>query len=127
MNVQAVIAHDAPLPIGPYSQAVWCGDLLFVSGQLPLDPKTDIVVGATIEEQAERAVGNLLAIMASQGLGSGSLVKTTVFLRDIAHFPAFNAVYEAALGGSVRPARSVVAAAALPKNVLIEIEAVACR
>ena len=126
MNVHAVITHDAPRPIGPYSQAVWCGDLLFVSGQLPLDPQTNTVVGATIEEQAQRAVDNLLAIVTSQGLAVDALVKTTVFLRDISHFPAFNTVYETALGG-VRPARSVVAVSALPKNVLVEIEAVACR
>jgi 2-iminobutanoate/2-iminopropanoate deaminase len=126
MSIQSVNTSQAPAPAGPYSQAVWCGDLLFVSGQIPLDPESGVVSGTTIEEQARRAVANLLAILSSQGLGAGSLVKTTVFLTDMAHFPAFNRVYEGALGG-IRPARSVVAVSGLPKNVLIEIEAVACR
>ena len=126
MNPHAVVTPDAPSPAGPYSQAVWCGDLLFISGQIPLDPQTGLVDGESVERQARRAMGNLLAILKSQGLGADALVKTTVFMRDMEHFSAFNAVYEAALGNA-RPARSVVAVAALPKNAFFEIEAVACR
>ncbi len=126
MNIHAVVTPDAPTPVGPYSQAVWHGDLLFISGQIPLDPESGAVAGATIDEQARRALDNLLAILRSQGLNADALVKTTVFLRDLSHFPVFNAAYETALQGA-RPARSVVAVAGLPKNVLIEIEAIACR
>ncbi|MBN1575087.1 MAG: regulator [Chitinispirillaceae bacterium] len=126
MSIHAVVTTDAPMPLGPYSQAVWCADLLFISGQLPLDPNNGSIAGAAIGDQTRRTLRNLLAILASQGLTAQSLVKTTVFLRDMAHFPAFNTVYEDALG-TARPARSVVAAAGLPKNVLVEIEAVACR
>jgi 2-iminobutanoate/2-iminopropanoate deaminase len=125
MQISNVTTPRAPAPIGPYSQAVRCGDLLFISGQIPLDPASGAVDGSTIEEQARRAVGNVLAIAASQGLGADAIVKTTVFLRDMESFPAFNRVYEEAFGNA-RPARSVVAVCGLPKDVLVEIEAVAC-
>jgi 2-iminobutanoate/2-iminopropanoate deaminase len=84
------------------------------------------ITGTTIEEQARRALENLCAILESQGIGVETLVKTTVYLRDIGDFPAFNSVYGSILGGA-KPARSVVAVAGLPKDVLVEIEAVACR
>jgi 2-iminobutanoate/2-iminopropanoate deaminase len=126
MSSHSVVTDTAPLPIGPYSQAVACGDLLFVSGQIPLDATTGMVVGESIEAQARQAINNLSAILESQGFTTEALVKTTVFLKDMGHFAAFNTVYERLLGGA-RPARSVVAVAGLPKNVLIEIEAVACR
>lgn len=116
----------APLPVGPYSQAIWCSDMLFISGQIPLEPTTGEVAGTTIESQAKQALANLLAICTSQGLTSGALVKTTVYLRDMDHFGAFNSVYASMLG-EARPVRSVVAVSGLPKNVLIEIEAIACR
>jgi 2-iminobutanoate/2-iminopropanoate deaminase len=99
---------------------------LFVSGQIPLDPVNGRVVGTTIEEQARQALTNLLAIVGSQGEDVYLIVKTTVYLKDINHFPAFNAVYESMLGSRC-PARSVVAVNGLPKNVLVEIEAIACR
>ena len=126
MDCVPVLTADAPQPAGPYRQAVWCGDLLFISGQIPLDPHTGAVVGTTIEEQTRQALANLLAILRSQGLVTGSLVKTTVFLHDIDSFSAFNTAYDSLLDGA-RPARSVIAVAGLPKNVLVEIEAVACR
>ncbi len=127
MDLKTVFTADAPAPVGPYSQAIWCGDMLFVSGQLPIDPQTNTIKGTSIEEQTRQAVGNILAIMKAQGLGAGALVKTTVYLKDISHFAAFNKIYEDLLGKNVRPARSVIAAAALPRDALIEIEAVACR
>ena len=116
----------APQPIGPYSQAIDTGSLVFVSGQIPLDPVSGNVTGATIEEQAERALMNLKAVLAAAGLTPGSLVKTTVFLRSMGDFAAFNTVYERLLDGA-KPARSVVEVSALPRGVRVEIEAVACR
>jgi 2-iminobutanoate/2-iminopropanoate deaminase len=126
MRPEAIFTPQAPKPIGPYSQAITASNLLFISGQIPLDPASGAVVGATIAEQARQALGNLKAILSSQSLGANALVKTTVFLRSMADFTAFNAVYEEALGGA-KPARSVVEVSGLPKNVLVEIEAVACR
>jgi 2-iminobutanoate/2-iminopropanoate deaminase len=126
MSVKPVLCTGAPAPVGPYSQAVWCGDLLFISGQIPLDPQSGAIVGSTIEEQAQRALKNLLAIAASQGLDAHAIVKTTVYIRDMASFPVFNRMYEEAFG-TARPARSVVAVSGLPKDVLVEIEAVGCR
>jgi 2-iminobutanoate/2-iminopropanoate deaminase len=126
MNHTIIITPNAPKPIGPYSQAIDTGSLIFISGQIPLDPQTSAVVGNTIQEQAKQALNNLKAILVSQSLDATALVKTTVFLKSMADFPAFNAVYEEELSGW-KPARSVVEVSGLPKNVLVEIEAVACR
>ncbi len=126
MNIRSVETSAAPLPVGPYSQAVWCGELLFVSGQIPIDPATGLVCGATILEQAPRAIGNMVSILTSQGLGVASIVKTTVYMRNMDDFSLFNQIYSS-LMGEARPARSVVAVSGLPKDVLVEIEAVACR
>jgi 2-iminobutanoate/2-iminopropanoate deaminase len=121
-----VYTHDAPAPIGPYSQAVGAGSLVFISGQLPLDPVSGEMTGTTIEEQATRALRNLKAILAAAGLSTESLVKTTVFLRSLADFSAFNTIYEKELSGT-KPARSVIEAAGIPRGAMIEIEAIACR
>ena len=126
MDIKPVVTSEAPLPVGPYSQAVWCGSQLFISGQIPLDPASGSIAGDAIERQARQALDNLCAILGSQGLGVEKLVKTTVYLSDIGYYPVFNSIYESVLG-SAKPARSVVAVAGLPKNVLVEIEAVACR
>ena len=126
MNIRAVTTSKAPQPIGPYRQAVSCGDMLFISGQIPLDPQSGKIIGVTIEEQARQALANVIAIAASPGQGMYTIVKTTVYLSDINHFQAFNTVYES-MFGAVCPARSVVAVAGLPRDVLIEVEAVACR
>lgn len=126
MSHSSILTPAAPAPIGPYSQAVDTGSFVFVSGQIPLDPATGAMSGSTIEEQAVRALDNLKAVLAAAGLSCASLVKTTVFLRSMADFAAFNAVYERALAGT-RPARSVVEVSALPKGALCEIEAIACR
>jgi 2-iminobutanoate/2-iminopropanoate deaminase len=126
MPLATIHTHDAPQPIGPYSQAIDTGALLFISGQIPLDPASGGLVGNTIEAQAEQALLNLKAILAASGLTMGSLVKTTVFLRSLADFAAFNAIYERLLGGA-KPARSVVEVSALPRGALCEIEAIACR
>lgn len=113
----------APAAIGPYSQAIAAGGLLFTSGQIPLDPATGEVAGATIEEQARQSVANVGAILAAAGTGFDKVVKTTCFLADMADFAAFNEVYAQAF--TSKPARSCVAVKTLPKNVLCEIEAVA--
>jgi len=121
-----IFTDKAPKPIGPYSQAVDAGSLLFVSGCIPLDAVTGEVAGADIEAQAAKALDNLREVLAAAGLTFDSLAKTTVFLRNMGDFARFNQVYQSALGAAT-PARSVVEVAALPKGVLVEIEAVACR
>ena len=113
----------APAAIGPYSQAVSVGNLLFTSGQIPIDPATGEIAGATIEEQARQSVANVGAILEANGTSFDKVVKTTCFLADMSDFAAFNAVYAEAFVS--RPARSCVAVKTLPKNVLCEIEAIA--
>jgi 2-iminobutanoate/2-iminopropanoate deaminase len=125
-KTRQILTDKAPAPIGPYSQAVETGSLLFVSGQIPLDPVNGGVVGEGVEEQAAAALSNLREVLAAAGLTFANLVKTTVFLRDMGEFARFNGVYEKALGGA-KPARSVVEVSALPRGVLVEIEAIACR
>jgi 2-iminobutanoate/2-iminopropanoate deaminase len=126
MDSSVIFTPNAPKPIGPYSQAVAAGQFLFISGQIPLVPESNTLVGPTIGEQTRQALKNLKAVLSSLSLETSSLVKTTVFLRSLADFAAFNAVYEEELAGA-RPARSVVEVSGLPKNVLVEIEAIACR
>jgi 2-iminobutanoate/2-iminopropanoate deaminase len=125
MTRQAISTSDAPAAIGPYSQAIVVGKLVFCSGQLGLDPATgELVTG--VEAQAERALRNLTAVLAAAGATWGEVVKTTVFLADIADFTAVNAVY-ATFMPDPPPARSTFAVGALPKGGRIEIEAVARR
>ena len=126
MEPSAVFTSNAPKPIGPYSQAMAAGLFLFISGQIPLVPASNALVGPTIGEQTRQAIKNLKAVLSSQSLELSSLVKTTVFLRSMIDFAAFNTVYEEELAGA-KPARSVVEVSGLPKNVLVEIEAIACR
>ncbi len=114
----------APSPIGPYSQAVQANGLLFVSGQIPLDPSTGAIIGNNIEEQTRQAMRNLEAILKEAGSGFDRVVKTTVFLASMEDFPRFNQVYAKFLG-TAKPARATVQAARLPKDVLIEIDAIA--
>jgi 2-iminobutanoate/2-iminopropanoate deaminase len=123
---RAITAPGAPAPVGPYSHAVAAGDLVFLSGQIPLDPSTNAITGTTASQQATQCLRNVAAVLESQGLGMQSIVKVTIFLTDMTQFAAVNQVYEAALGGW-KPARSVVEVRALPKGALVEIEAVACR
>ncbi|MEW5773073.1 MAG: RidA family protein [Thermodesulfobacteriota bacterium] len=122
---KTIISTDqAPAAIGPYSQAVRAGGLLFCSGQIGLDPATGLVVSGGVAEQAEQALANLVALLAAAGCGPKDVVKTTCFLRDMADFSAFNQVYARHFPGDY-PARSCVAAAGLPKDVLVEVEAIA--
>ncbi len=125
---QHVIATDqAPAAIGPYSQAVRAGHLLFTAGQIPLDPATGQVVPGGIAGQTARVLENLKAILEAAGSSLDKVVKTTVFLKDFNDFAAMNAVYATYLGpeGTPAPARSTVEVARLPKDVLVEIEAIA--
>ena len=119
-----VTAVGAPKAIGPYSQAVIVDDTIYTAGQISLDPKTNEVVGKTTAEQTDQVLKNLAAVLAAAGSGLGLVVKTTVYLVDMADFPAMNEVY-ARHFGSHKPARSTLQAAALPKGVRVEIDAIA--
>ena len=122
---QIVATEKAPGAIGPYSQAVLAGNTLYVSGQLGADPATGILP-ATVEEQAAKSLSNLKAILASAGMGTENVVKTTVFLTDMGNFAAVNAVYSSVFSSDF-PARSCVAVSALPKGALVEIECIAVK
>jgi 2-iminobutanoate/2-iminopropanoate deaminase len=123
MEIIKVSTDKAPAAIGPYSQGMIYGDILFASGQIPADPMTGEIVGTTIEEQAAQSIKNVGAILEANGIGFDRVIKTTCFLADMADFAAFNAVYAEAFVS--KPARSCVAAKALPKGVLCEIEVIA--
>ncbi|MCC6928674.1 MAG: RidA family protein [Gemmatimonadaceae bacterium] len=124
MSVNYLHTDDAPAAIGPYSQATEAGGFLFTAGQIPLDPATMKVVDGDVVAQAERVLANLGAVLATAGCTWMDVVRTTVFLHDMADFPRVNEVYAKALGAA-RPARSTVQVAALPRGVLIEIDAIA--
>lgn len=121
---ERILTDGAPAPIGPYSQAILVEGVLFCSGQIPIDPRTSELVAGDVSAQAERALQNLQAVLAAAGKGFDDVVKTTIYLVDMADFAAVNAVYEKYFD-SVKPARSTVAVAALPKNARIEIDCVA--
>jgi len=125
MTRQALSTADAPAAIGPYSQGIAAGDLVFCSGQLGLDPATGNLVDG-VEAQAERSLRNLGAVLDAAGLGWADVVKTTIFLANIADFAAVNAVYGRFMADPP-PARSTVGVASLPKGGLVEIEAIARR
>lgn len=121
--MRKIHTNQAPAAIGPYSQGMALGNLVFSSGQIPVNPQTGEVVGTTIEEQAEQSCLNVGAVLRAGGSSLEKVVKTTCFLADMADFPAFNSVYERHFVS--RPARSCVAVKTLPKGVLCEIEAIA--
>ncbi len=124
MSVQRLHTDHAPAAIGPYSQATVAGGFLFTAGQIPLDPVTMQVVEGDVVAQAERVLQNLGAVLQQAGCGWNVVVKTTVFLHDMADFPRVNEVYARVLG-EARPARSTVQVSALPRGVLVEIDAIA--
>ena len=124
MKKEVVSTDKAPAAVGPYSQAIRAGDMLFLSGQVPLDPATGKLVEGGIEEQASRACKNLAAVLESQGLSLDNVVKTTVFLTDISKFPLVNEVYKQHFKAPCQ-ARSCVEVSALPLGVQVEIEAIA--
>lgn len=121
---QAISTEHAPAAVGPYSQAIRAGDLLFTAGQLGIDPTTGEMAGDSVGEQAEQAIANLEAILAAAGSSLAGLVKVTVFLAEIGDWPAVNEVY-ARLIPEPFPARSAFAVKDLPRGALVEIEAVA--
>jgi 2-iminobutanoate/2-iminopropanoate deaminase len=126
MTMQVVATAHAPQAIGPYSQATIYENLVFTAGQIALDPASMEIVDGGIAEQTERVLANLEAVLAEAGSGFSRVLKTTVFLRDMADFAAMNEVYTRRFGGH-RPARSTVAAAGLPRSVLVEIDCIAIR
>jgi 2-iminobutanoate/2-iminopropanoate deaminase len=119
-----VTSTDAPKPIGPYTQGVISGGFLFCSGQVALDPKTNELVEGDVTVQTEQVMKNLLAVLKEAKMGPENVVKTTVFLRDMADFAKMNEVYARYLGKEP-PARSTVAVVGLPKNVSVEIDVIA--
>ena len=120
---KTVFTKSAPDAIGPYSQAVCTGNLVFTSGQIPINPATGAVEAVTIEEQTEQVCKNLSAVLEAAGSSLEKVVKTVCFLRNMEDFAAFNAVYGKYFTG--KPARSCVAVLELPKGVLVEVETIA--
>ena len=121
---QAIFSPDAPKAIGPYSPAIRAGELLFVSGQIALDPATGQLIGGDVAAQTRCVMDNLGALLNAAGLSFSDVVRTTIFLADMGDFARVNEVYAKHIGGS-RPARSTVAVAGLPRGVRVEIECVA--
>ncbi|MFL5387323.1 MAG: RidA family protein [Myxococcales bacterium] len=127
MANQVIATDEAPKAIGPYSQAIVSGDLVFTSGQIPLDPKTQEMVKGDVRVQAERVMENLRGVLAAAGVSFAQVVKTNIFLVDLAaDFAAVNEVYGKRFSGAP-PARSTVQVAALPKGARVEIEMIAVR
>ena len=124
MTIGFVSTPDAPKAIGPYSQAVTHGNLIFTAGQIALDPATMEIVAEGIAAQTEQVMANLAAVLKAAGSDLSRVLKTTVFLQSMADFNAMNEVYARRFGAH-RPARSTVAAAGLPRNVLVEIDVIA--
>ena len=124
MSVRIVHTEKAPAAIGPYSQAIVAGNFVYTAGQIPLDPVTGQIVQGDVTVQTERVMRNLTAVLEAAGTSWAQVVKTTVFLQDMADFPRVNEVYGRMIG-EARPARSTVQVSALPRGVLVEIDAVA--
>ncbi len=120
-----VRTENAPDPVGPYSQAIAAGGLLFASGQIPLDPKTGEIVGDEIEEQTRQVLRNLTAVLQAGGASLADVVKATVYVVDLSLFPRINAVYAEFFNVEPAPARATVEVAALPLGAQVEIDAVA--
>ena len=124
MSVRIVHTGNAPAAIGPYSQAVVAGNFLFTAGQIAIDPATGQIVPGDVTAQTERVMRNLAAVLENAGASWADVVKTTVYLQDMADFPRVNEVYGRVMGDA-RPARSTVQVAGLPRGVLVEIDAIA--
>ncbi len=123
---QAVTTPDAPAPVGPYNQAVQAGGWLYCSGQIPLDPATGKMVGGgDVEAETRQVLRNLKAVLSAAGTEAAKVVRTTVYLVDLADFQAVNAIYAELFGSGVSPARACVQVAALPKGSKVEIDCIA--
>jgi 2-iminobutanoate/2-iminopropanoate deaminase len=129
MSKSAVSTSKAPAAIGPYSQAIQLGNLVYTSGQVALDPESGQIVAGGIQEQTVRVFENLKAVLAAAGAGLEQVVKTTVFLKSMGDFAAMNEIYARYLApdGTISPARSTVEVARLPKDALVEIEVIAAK
>ena len=125
-SLEAVLTAAAPAPVGPYNQAVKAGGLLFCSGQIALDPATGEMVGSgDVEAETRQVLANLQAVLAAAGCSPQQVVRTTVFLADLADFAKVNALYAEVFGAGVSPARACVQVAALPKGGRVEIDCIA--
>ena len=125
-SLQAICTPDAPAPVGPYNQAVLAGGVLYCSGQIALDPTSGALVGeGDVEAETRQVLTNLQAVLAAAGATPAQVVRTTVFLIDLADFAAVNALYAEVFNGAVAPARACVQVAALPKGAKVEIDAIA--
>ena len=122
---RAVLTPGAPAPVGPYSQAIVAGGFVFASGQIPLDPASGKLIEGEFEAQVERVLDNLRAVLEAAGASLDSVVRTNVFLTDLALFPRLNAVYGRYFTSDPKPARSTIGVAALPLGSRVEIEAIA--
>ena len=125
-GIEAVTTSAAPAPVGPYNQAVKAGGLLFCSGQIALDPATGAMVGGgDVEAETRQVLANLQAVLQEAGCSPQQVVRTTVFLADLANFSRVNALYAEVFGAGVSPARACVEVAALPKGARVEIDCIA--
>lgn len=122
--MQIITAPNAPAAVGPYSQAIRTGNLLFCSGQIPINPTSGKIEATDVEGQAKQVLKNIEAVLAGAGLSVHNVVKATMFLQDMADFPKVNPIYELAFDGH-RPARSTIQVAKLPLGALVEIEVIA--
>jgi len=125
MEKQEIRTSKAPAPVGPYSQAVSAGGFVFCSGQIALDPATGAMAAGGVEVETRQVMDNLAAVLESADSSLGSVVKTTIYLRDMADFAVVNAVYASYFTGSTTPARVTVEVSALPKNAAVEIACIA--
>jgi len=124
IDIKAVSTEKAPKAIGPYSQAIHAGNMLFCSGQIPLSPETQELITGDIKAQTEQVCKNLEAVLKKAGLDFSRVIKTTCYLKDISQFVEFNEVYGKYFGGA-KPARATVEVARLPKDVLVEVDLIA--
>ena len=126
-EIREIRTDAAPAPVGPYSQALAVGEWIFTAGQIPLDPATGQPVDGEVEKQVEQAIANLRAVLEAAGSSLERVVRTTVYVTDLALFPRINGVYARHFSSEPHPARSTVQVAALPMGVQVEIDAVALR
>jgi len=126
MSKKIVFTEKAPKPIGPYSQAILIGNMMFLSGQIPIDPETNRIIGGSIKEQTRRVLENIKTVLESEDFSLDDVVKVTVFLKDLSIFGEFNEVYGEYFSSNP-PARTTVEVSNLPKGVLIEIDAIAIK
>lgn len=122
--MKIISSPNAPAAVGPYSQAVRSGNLIFCSGQIPIDPATGKIEAADVEGQIQQVIKNIRAVLATEGIGLQHVIKATMFLQDMADFPKVNPIYETEFAGH-KPARSTIQVARLPLNALVEIEVIA--